>query len=59
MPEGAGQPGLAGAGRPGDQQILVALDPLAACQLLEQVAIETAGGAMVNILRGRLLAQAG
>ena len=46
-------------GRPGDQQILVPLDPLATCQLLEQAAIEAAGGAMIDILRGRLLAQAG
>ena len=56
MPESAGQPGLARAGRPGDQQVLVALDPLAACQLLEQAAIETPGGTVIDILRGRLLA---
>ena len=55
MPEGAGQPGLAGPGRPGDQQVLMAFDPLPAGQLLEQGAIQTAGGAMIDVLRCGLL----
>jgi len=51
--------GLARAGRPGNQQILVTFDPLAARQLLEQRAIEAAGSAMVHVFRGGLLAQPG
>jgi hypothetical protein len=34
------------------------LDPLASRQLLEQRAVEAAGGAMIDVLRGGLLAQA-
>ena len=37
----------------------MALDPLAAGQLLEQAAIEPASGAVIDILRGRLLTQTG
>ncbi|GAC1430883.1 MAG: hypothetical protein NVSMB62_28110 [Acidobacteriaceae bacterium] len=59
MPESARQPGLARTGRARDEQILMTLDPLAAGQLLEQAAIETAGGAVVDVLRGCLLTQAG
>ena len=35
----------------------MALDPLAAGQALEQGAVEATGGAVIDILRGRLLAQ--
>jgi hypothetical protein len=48
--EGAGQPGLADAGRPGQQQPLVAVDPLARGEALEQGAVEAAGGAPVDVL---------
>ena len=40
--EGAGQPGLADAGRAGEQQLLVAVDPIAGGQPLEQGAVEAA-----------------
>ena len=43
--EGAGQPGLADAGRAGEQQPLVAVDPFAGGQALEQGAVEAARGA--------------
>ena len=53
VPEGAGDPGFADAGRAGDQQILVAVDPIAGGELLEQGAVEAAGGAQIDILDRR------
>jgi hypothetical protein len=49
VPECTGQPVLARAGRPSDEQILMAFDPFAAGQLLKQGAIETTGGAVIDI----------
>ena len=57
--EGAGQPGFPRAGRAGEQQVLMPLDPLATGQALEQGPIEAAGGVMIDVLGGGLLAQAG
>ena len=59
MAERAGQPTLADAGRAADDQIVVRVDPIAGDELLEQGAIEAAGGAVIDILDGRLLAQPG
>jgi len=59
MAEGAGQPSFARAGRARDEQILMALDPFAGREPLEQSAIETAGGTVIDVLRRCLLAQAG
>lgn len=56
--ESTGQPGFPRAGLPGDEQILVAFDPFTARQFLEQSAIGTAGGAVIDILGCRLLAEA-
>ena len=57
--ERAGDPALADAGRAGDQQILVAVDPVASDELLEQGAVEAADGAQIDILDDGGLAQAG
>src|SRR5215213_3632507 len=59
MAEGAGQPGFPRAGRAGEQQVLMPLDPLAAGQALEQGTIKAASGVMIDVLGGGLLAQAG
>jgi hypothetical protein len=45
--EGAGQPGFRRAGRAGEQQVLMPLDPLATGQALEQGTIEAASGVMI------------
>ena len=59
MTEGAGDPCLADAGGPGDQQILLAFNPLSLCQPLEQAPIEPAMCAVIYVLRACHLAQAG
>ena len=59
MPEGAGDPAFADAGRAADQQIVVSVDPIAGGELLEQGAVETADGAQIDVLDHCGLAQAG
>lgn len=48
--ERAGQPALADAGGPNQQEIVMLPDPITAGELQEQVAIEAAGGAEVDVL---------
>jgi hypothetical protein len=48
-----GQPRLAHAGRPGDQQAAMLGDPAAGGQLLEQRFVEPAGRAVVDVLDPR------
>src|SRR5271154_7620707 len=55
LADGAGQPALADAGRTDQGQIVVGVDPFAFRELLEQGAIETAGGAIVDVFDARLL----
>jgi len=49
----AGKPGLAHAARPGDEQVLALPDPFARGQLAEQIPVEPARGAVVDILDRR------
>ena len=46
-------------GRAGDQQVLLAFDPFALREPLEHGSVETAMGAVIDILRGSHLAQPG
>jgi hypothetical protein len=46
--EGAGEPALADAGGPAQDQIVVGVDPLAVGELLEQGAVEPARGAVID-----------
>ncbi len=57
--ERASKPTFADAGRAAEDQIVVRVDPVAGDELLEQRAIETARGAVIDILDGGLLAQPG
>ena len=57
LADGTGQPALADAGRAGQGQIVVGVDPFALGELLEQGAVEASGGAIVDVLDARLLAQ--
>ena len=57
MTEGTGQPALADAGGPAQDQIVVRVDPCAAGELLEQGPFETARRAIIDILDDGLLAQ--
>jgi hypothetical protein len=59
LADGAGQPALADAGRADQSQIVVGVDPVALRELLEQGAVETSGGAIVDIFDARLLTQFG
>ena len=59
LADGAGQPALADAGWADQGQIVVSVDPFPVRELLEQGAIEPAGGTVVNVLDARLLAQFG
>src|SRR4051812_698107 len=59
MAERAGEPTLADAGGSFDHQILRLVDPAAGDQGLEQGAIETAGGAIIDVFDGGLMAQPG
>src|SRR3954453_19784987 len=53
----ASGPCLSDAGGPGDDQIVVSVDPVADDQLLEEGAIDTAGRTVVDILDRRLVTQ--
>jgi hypothetical protein len=55
--ESAGQPTLADAGGPAQDQIVVRVDPFAAGELLEQGAVETARSAIIDVLDDGVLAQ--
>src|SRR5271165_252917 len=57
--EGRRQPTLPDAGRADKRQIVVSVDPASLDELLEQGAIEAAGGPIVDILDAGLLAQPG
>jgi hypothetical protein len=57
--EGGRQPTLPDAGRADERQIVVGVDPASLDKLLEQGAIEAAGGPVVDILGAGLLAQLG
>ena len=59
LADGAGQPAFADAGWADQGQIVVGVDPVALGELLEQGAIETTGGAIVDVFDARLLAQLG
>jgi hypothetical protein len=57
--ERRGKPALADASRTADQEVGVLVDPAALDETGEQRAVETARGAVVNVLDARLLAQLG
>ena len=57
--ESASQPAFADAGWPAQDQIVVRIDPLAAGELVEQSAIETARGAVIDVLDDGVMAQLG
>jgi len=54
-----GEPTLADADRPAQDQILMGIDPGTLGELLEQCAVEAARGAVIDILDGGLIAQPG
>jgi hypothetical protein len=55
--QSAGQPTLADASGPAQDQIVVRVDPFAAGELLEQSAVETARRAIIDVLDDGVLAQ--
>ena len=57
LADGAGEPALADAGRTDQGEIVMGVDPFALRELLEQGAVQTADGAIVDVLDARLLAQ--
>lgn len=57
--ERAGEPAFADAGRALDDQVLCGGDPVTGDQPLEQRAVQSAGAAVVDVLDGGALAQAG
>ncbi len=59
MAERASKPTLSDAGRTANDQIVVHADPIADHELLEELAIEAARGAVIDVLDQRLLAQPG
>jgi len=59
LTDGASQPAFAAAGWTDQGQIVVSVDPVALGELLEQGAIETSGGAIVDVFDARLLAEFG
>ena len=59
MAECAGKPAFADTGRPFDDQVLRLVDPAASDQRLEYRAVEAAGGAVIDVLNRRLVAQPG
>jgi hypothetical protein len=56
MAEGAGKLAFPDAGRPGQREIVVSVDPIARNKLLEQSAIEPAGVAIIDVLDAGLAA---
>ena len=59
LTDGAGEPTFAHARRADQGEIVVGLDPFALRELLKQGAVQTSGGAIVDILDARLLTQPG
>jgi hypothetical protein len=59
LAEGAGEPTLADAGGPGEQQALPLSDEVAPGQLEEEATVEAAHGAEVGILDLRVVTQSG
>jgi hypothetical protein len=57
LADGAGQPALADAGWADQSEVVVGVDPFTLRELLEQDAVQTADGAIVDVLDARLLAQ--
>jgi hypothetical protein len=57
--ERASEPAFADAGRAAQDQVLVGVDPAALGEFLEQRPIKPAGGAVIDILDGGLMAQPG
>ena len=57
--ERAGDPALADAGRADDQQVLLAVDPVAGDELGEQGSVEAARGAQIDVLDDGGLPQRG
>jgi hypothetical protein len=57
MAERASKPAFADAGRAAQDDVVVGIDPTALGQLLEQGAIETAGGTIVDVFDGSLVAK--
>ena len=57
--ERAGNPVLADTGRADDQQVLLAVDPVAGGQLVEQRAVEAARRPQIDVLDDGLLPQGG
>ena len=57
LADGAGEPALADAGRPDQGEIVVGVDPFACRELLEERAIKTTGGTIVDVFDARLLAE--
>jgi hypothetical protein len=56
MAERAGEPTFADAGRPAPDQVLMSIDPVVLGKFLEESAIETTGGAVIDIFnRGLIL----
>ena len=56
MSERAGQPALADAGRPGDHQVVVVIDPVALDEIGQQSPIDPLVGAVVDVLRDGVMA---
>jgi hypothetical protein len=52
VPERTGEPALADAARAGEQQIVLGANPVAAGELEEEGAIETACGTVIDVLDG-------
>ena len=59
MTERAGEPGFADAGRADDDQVLLLLDPATQGEILEQRAVKTAIGTIVDILDNGSVSQPG
>ena len=57
--ERAGQPAFADAGRPGDHQVVVVVDPVALDETGQQPSIDPPVGAVVDVLRDGVMAQPG
>src|ERR1700751_6092314 len=56
---GPTKPRFAAAGRPAQRQLVVSADPLAIGELVEQSAVEAAGGPVIDVLDTGLLTQSG
>ena len=59
LADGAGKPAFADAAGANEREIVMSVDPFAIREFLEQGAVETAGGAIVDVFDAGLLAQPG